>query len=384
MHVAVWDTTTLKWKDKGNAGTTGNLSVGTVVSVDTLNKFGIITLADKFCTTLHTITTAKDVTCPGLSNGIARVSSSGATLPYTYNWTPIISSSNLVWNLNPGIYQVTTTDSRNCQVSDSVQINNPNSIDIEISVTPSSCNDSVGSAKILASGGSSNFYHYFWIPSGLISDSIGDLPAGVYPVTITDEMGCSIDTFVTISDSNGPEASVEVITNVGCNGYNDGSIQLTVPPGGTYTDPIHICTYASNNTNRLSAGVYPVIVTDSNNCVSIVTANISQPPSLILSITTTESTCGDSTGSATVSVSGGSGNYTYSWSSGGTDSTETNLPSGFDTVTVTDANGCLRFAVAVIEDSDGPTLNANSINLTCYDSKLWGSIDQCGRRRITL
>ncbi|WP_424108311.1 SprB repeat-containing protein, partial [Pseudomonas viridiflava] len=50
---------------------------------------------------------------------------------------------------------------------------------------------------------------------------------------------------------------------------------------------------------------------------------------------------GGTNGSATVSATGGTGPYTYSWSpSGGTAATATGLAAGTYTVTVTDANGC--------------------------------------------
>lgn len=118
MHIALWDTTTSKWKDKGNGGTTGTLAVGTIVSLDTLNVFGIITLADKFCTSLQPFATATNVSCPGSSNGKAMVNPKGATPPYIYSWSPTVGGCISLWGLAAGSYYVTITDSRNCAITD--------------------------------------------------------------------------------------------------------------------------------------------------------------------------------------------------------------------------------------------------------------------------
>ncbi len=65
-----------------------------------------------------------------------------------------------------------------------------------------------------------------------------------------------------------------------------------------------------------------------------------------------ESTCNGSSGSATVSTTGGSGPYTYSWApSGGTSATATGLASGTYTVSTTDANGCTDILPLVVGDS---------------------------------
>jgi hypothetical protein len=50
--------------------------------------------------------------------------------------------------------------------------------------------------------------------------------------------------------------------------------------------------------------------------------------------------CNNSTGSAIVSVTGGSTPYSYSWTNGETTQTAFSLPAGSYSVTVTDANGC--------------------------------------------
>ena len=90
---------------------------------------------------------------------------------------------------------------------------------------------------------------------------------------------------------------------------------------------------------------------------------IGDPNNLVLTINEIKDVqCyGTATGGATVSVSGGTASYTFSWSAGvavnmPTSSTVTGLPVGIHTVTVTDSKGCQ--AVATIEIDEPAALTA--------------------------
>ncbi|MEO7978604.1 T9SS type A sorting domain-containing protein, partial [Flavobacterium sp.] len=93
----------------------------------------------------------------------------------------------------------------------------------------------------------------------------------------------------------------------------------------------------------LTAGSYTVTVTDANGCTATRNYTITQPTAINTATgSQTNVSCnGGSNGSASVTPSGGTPGYTYSWSpSGGTAATATGLTAGSYTVTVTDANGC--------------------------------------------
>jgi hypothetical protein len=55
-------------------------------------------------------------------------------------------------------------------------------------------------------------------------------------------------------------------------------------------------------------------------------------------------TQGNSDGSITANPTGGTSPYTYSWSTGGTNASVSNLPAGTYTVTITDQTGCIKIA----------------------------------------
>ncbi|WP_255038020.1 SprB repeat-containing protein [Lacihabitans soyangensis] len=231
------------------------------------------------------------------------------------------------------------------------------------------CNGaSTGSATVTPSGGNPS-YTYEWAPSGGTAATASGLAAGTYTVTVTDANGCQKTATVSITQPTALVASISTQTNVLCNGASTGSATVTVsggnplfsnttaPLGGTATittnvSPTYIYSWAPSGgtaatATGLSAGTYTVTVTDANACQKTATVNITQPAALVASISAqTNVICnGASTGSATVTASGGNPNYTYSWApSGGTAATASGLAAGIYTVTVTDANGCQKTA----------------------------------------
>ncbi|MBI1224968.1 MAG: T9SS type A sorting domain-containing protein [Bacteroidetes bacterium] len=77
--------------------------------------------------------------------------------------------------------------------------------------------------------------------------------------------------------------------------------------------------------------------------------NIVVPAAMQVDLTSNNIACfGETSGSATVSVSGGSQTYNYAWSNGTTTSTVENLEAGPISVTVTDAAGCTIVETAEI------------------------------------
>lgn len=93
---------------------------------------------------------------------------------------------------------------------------------------------------------------------------------------------------------------------------------------------------------QVHAGNYTVMASD-NGCVSMATISVSQPPAMSVSVNYTNITCGGSSnsGAASVSVTGGSPPYSYTWMpSGGNTSSVNNLSAGNYTVFIQDNNQC--------------------------------------------
>ena len=133
-------------------------------------------------------------------------------------------------------------------------------------------------------------------------------------------------------------------SNVSCFGLSNGSATISVSGGAspyTYSwSPIGGTTTIGSS---LSANTYTCYITDNNLCTAIQTVTISQPSVLSSSISSQKNVqCNaTSTGSLALSVSGGTGSYTYSWApSGGSGSTLLNQPAGNYTCTIQDVNLC--------------------------------------------
>ena len=137
---------------------------------------------------------------------------------------------------------------------------------------------------------------------------------------------------------------------VSCNGATDGSIDVTVTGGtGNYTYE-----WSNGETTEdvsdLGAGTYSVVATDENGCSVSISVEITETEAMAISETHSDYTgygvsCnGAADGWIDVTVTGGTGNYTYEWSNGSFDGATNedleDLSAGVYTVVATDENGC--------------------------------------------
>jgi PKD repeat protein len=121
-----------------------------------------------------------------------------------------------------------------------------------------------------------------------------------------------------------------------------------------------------------SPGTYNVSLTVSNaNGSDTQTLNgiIEVTQGVTVNLDVTDPTCnGLSNGAVTVNASGGSGNYTYNWNTGGSSANLANLGAGTYSVTVTDASGCQGSAEAVLIDPETLDVNVFKSDIACFGS----------------
>jgi hypothetical protein len=114
-------------------------------------------------------------------------------------------------------------------------------------------------------------------------------------------------------------------------------------------------TSATSSVTFPGAGTYTITWTVTNICSGVsasasFTVNVYDPPVLAIS-GTNPTLVGASDGTATVVASGGSGSFSYSWSTGGTTATITGLAAGTYSVLVTDLiSGCSASASVTLVD----------------------------------
>jgi len=176
-------------------------------------------------------------------------------------------------------------------------------------------------------------YTYNW-SNGSTSQTITNIPAGMYYVTVTDIYGCSI-----IGSYNLETNPVLEATYTKVDPCNDNSGSITALPYNGKSPYSYLWSngYTTQTINNLPAGTYYCTITDNCSSTYIISVTLSNPASLTLSITTTPQSHCIANGTATANPSGGRTPYTYLWSNGGTTQTITNLAESIYYCTITDA-----------------------------------------------
>jgi hypothetical protein len=315
-------------------------------------------------------TVVTNVSCFGGSNGAITLTPTGGTPGYTYNWLPSGPTTQNRTGLAAGTYSVQITDANGCTGTVTTTVTQPTSpVSGTTVVTNVSCFGGSNGAITLTPTGGAPGYTYNWLPSGPTTQNRTGLAAGTYSVQITDANGCTGTVTTTVTQPTSPVSGTTVVTNVSCFGGSNGAITLT-PTGGTpgYTYNWLPSGPTTQNRTGLAAGTYSVQITDANGCTGTVTATVTQPPVLTVSITVTNVNCNSaSTGSLTAVPSGGSPAYSYFWNPGNfTTQTINNLSVGCYTVIVTDSHGCTAVTASCITQPTAISVTAVSqTNISC-------------------
>ncbi|NJM78688.1 MAG: T9SS type A sorting domain-containing protein [Flavobacterium sp.] len=316
-----------------------------------------------------------DITCNGLTNGTINITTSGGTPNYTFQWrnqlNQIIASTEDVTGLAAGTYSCTITDANNCifQLSN-ISITSPSPLFITDAITPiSTIGATDGSIQVTVTGGTPP-YNYTWTNSigtsiGTNSPSLINLEAGSYTLSVTDANGCLQSRIFSVDVIQPLTATINK-TDIYCNGNATGSITVN-PSGGLppYTYSINGTNFQTGNTfPSLTAGNYTIIVKDANTPQSSISLSIiiTEPAPLTINSTNqTNINCfGSNSGTIDLTVSGGSGTYSFVWRNQsnvivGTTEDITNLNVGTYTCTIRDANP---------NASTCPSITTNPITIT--------------------
>ena len=360
---------TYTWSPSGgNSSVASSLSAGnyTVTSTDAAGCVSTKTVTISQPTALTAIPTQTNVLCNGVANGSASVSASGGSGPYTYSWSPGGGNGATETGLAAGNYTVQVKDANNCLNTQTVSITQPSSLTLTASSTSVTCVGNNGTASALGAGGS-GAYTYTWTPTGGNSANASGLAGGTYTVSITDVNGCtkSASTFV----SQPISFSVSINTSsVTCNAASTGSATATVSGGsGPFLYTWSPTGGNLSTTSGLSAGNYSLTTIDASGCSKTTTITIYQPPSLTVTPTFTNVLCnGSANGIANVSVSGGTGAYTYTWlPSGGNTPTAIGISAGSYTAIISDANNCQSSQNITITQPAALSLSATTTSATC-------------------
>jgi len=281
-----------------------------------------------------------------------------------------------------GTYIVKVSDKNNCETSYSITI--PEEIVINPVITDVKCNGGNGGAISINLTGGSGSFSYAWTKTGdatysASTPTINALTAGEYTLVLTDELendGADCQRTFTFDVLQPLPIQIDATDkgDVTCNGDADGYINLEIQGGVApyeYTwSPLSAGIVQGNkNQSRLSGGTYTVLVRDANKCTATKNITINEYATISGSITVTDTQCDGTNGSLDLTPSGGSGAYTYYWSTADgnpaqlipTDQDQSGLTGGTYYVVITDAdsdrtscidtlNATLTSAIEIVND----------------------------------
>lgn len=310
------------------------------------------------------------ISCFGMNDGSATAIATGGSGGFTYEWTTLLTTQTIN-NLIPGNYGVTVTDGIGCTARASTLIEEPLMFTYTISPDVGICYGQQTTISVEATGGRLP-YTYVWadapglnIPSRVVSPSA----TASYTIAVSDASGCAGGSKTTRVIVSQPIVITPVVHNIKCHGECSGDALLNIQGG------IAPMTFSWASTTdyirNLCPGNYTVTVTDIYNCSGHTNFTITEPDTIILSLLSAPPTCyGYTDGYVKVTAIGGvkfsDDTYMYRWNSGQiVDSIA--VGAGNYTVSVTDANACVKTASIVIEQPEAVFVTNINGGTICID-----------------
>jgi hypothetical protein len=322
-----------------------------------------------------------DVSCFGNSDGAIQLSVQG-TPPFVFEWSNGGTTQN-VSNLPAGIYDVIVEDSTGVQIAiDGIEIKQPDELTLSLSsITHPGCNGIPGALWVQATGGTPD-YAFEW-SSGQTENSIDNLAAGDYEVSVTDATGCSATMTISLQPQF-PVVSLESGGNITCvqsvvlldGSASDAGInftfQWTADNGGNFASATDTLVTTADE-----AGTYTLEITDlTNGCVSSSSVEI-VVDTLVPVVDAGQDTTAACT-NAEVILSGSASlgnNFGYLWTaedgghiaSGATTETPTVHHAGTYILSATNLdNGCAAAdTVLVLGTNEPPVATVSGGEITC-------------------
>ncbi len=303
----------------------------------------------------HTVNVTNAV-CNALCNGTASQVVNGGTPTYSFSWSSSAATTQSLGALCAGNYTATITDGNGCISSKTFVITQPAAIAITVTPTHPKCNAQCNGSITTNIVGGNGGYTYTWTPAGVGPNPTG-LCAGNYTLSITDASLCPGSAVVTLTN---PPLILSNITfsNPLCNAFCNGSATTTpvnaiAPIQYTWTN------VPASNTNvasALCAGTYSVFILDANGCRDTGQVTLTNPPVLNVNVSILAASCGSANGSVSVTPSGGTPGYNYTWTPAvaGNTNVAINIFAGVYTIAVNDANGCNNTVSVPVPNANGP------------------------------
>lgn len=288
--------------------------------------------------------------CFGSTDGNIYIEVINGNPPYTYNWSTGSDTDGLS-DLPAGTYSLTLTDALNCIVSADLVLEEPEELLVSTSFTNPSCVGICdGTIELDVSGGTGP-YTYSW-SNGVNESDLTSLCAETYVVTITDSNGCEASTSVGLVDPLILEVDIN-FEEPGCDGSIGDLIWVDVFNNQGSYDVTWFPTEFIGDTISIEDLDYSILVLDENGCFLEQAVDYTFVDVLsVTAVSTPVSSVGANDASISLEVSGGIGPYTYSWNTGDELPDLENLAPGEYSADIIDSEGCATDVFIIIEEFD--------------------------------
>lgn len=274
------------------------------------------------------------------------------------------STGNTFQAQQAGLYWVETTDFCAKKHLDSVHVVRFDHPAIQLDTVKGDCFGNPASVSAAANGAYGPF-SYEW-STGDQTESLSDLPDGLYSVTVTNSKGCTSTMDTWVEAGGNLQALASIAAPILCFGET-GALQVDFVAGKAPFNFSWSDGSMAPNLPNAPAGDYSVTVTDADLCVQTLDVSLSQPePLLSGGLSHTPACPAEANGEAVFSGAGqGTPPYFLLWSNGANTPAISGIAAGNYQLTLSDANGCSLLETVVVTEFQAPQVNAVPVNVSC-------------------
>lgn len=311
--------------------------------------------------------------CTGDANGSINIEATGSG-PFDFTWDDGPTSEDRS-GLVAGTYILSVTDAQQCTDGLWITLLAPAPLVVDVSSQPSTCGLANGEVCAVASGGTGALTVQWDTPAPTTS-GCAPAAAGNWNVTVTDVNSCTSTASVSVTTTGNPTQVAMVITDEQCADAGNGSIVVTMTPEPP-TPLVWMMPdgppMTGNTLTDLEAGTYSGQTTDASGCPVNVSATVSAPAPLVVTVAsvTAESCAGACDGTVTLALAGGTPGYAIAIAGGSVNGTVVSaLCAGTWSVQVQDAHGCAEAASAVVAaGAPGMDLTIDDVPPVCANNE---------------